>query len=71
MPGVFRPYTLTDILGSLSDGIDAAVQGDTSATGTGYFTEADETLGITDSATVTGPLSKTWDSGEWGQFLWG
>lgn len=71
MPGVFRPYTITDILGSLSDGIDAATQGDTSATGTGHFTEADETLGITDAATVSGPANPAWDSGAWSAFFWG
>lgn len=67
---MFRPYSFADVFGSLSDQIGAATAGDTTATGTGHFTEADETLGITDSATVTAQVSPAWDAGQWGQFIW-
>jgi hypothetical protein len=68
--GVFRPYSLPDVLGSLSDGISSLAGSSTSA-GTGFFLEADETLGITDSATVTAQANPTWSNGQWGQGVWG
>lgn len=71
MPGVYRPYTAADIIGSLQDGIDAATNTDTSVSGVGYFVEADETLGITDSATVAEQAIPAWDAGQWGSFGWG
>ena len=67
--GVLRPYTLPDILGSLSDGISALGASSTSA-GTGFFLEADETLGITDSATVTSVANAGWGEGQWSTFTW-
>lgn len=71
MPGVFRPYTLADVLGSMSDQIGAVSAGDTSVTGTGHFLEADETLGITDAATVSAQLNPAWDASTWSAFEWG
>jgi hypothetical protein len=71
MPGVFRPYTVSDIIGSLADQIGAAASGNTTATGTGHFTEADEALGVTGTATVTAQANPGWDAGQWGQFTWG
>lgn len=71
MPGVYRPYTFADIVGSLQDQIGAAGADSTSA-GTGYFLEADETIGVTDSATVTAQAAAgTWDSSAFGRFSWG
>jgi hypothetical protein len=69
MPGVFRPYTFADVLGSMADQIGAASAGDTSV-GTGHFTEADETLGLTDTAAVTAQPVPPWDEGTWGAFSW-
>lgn len=70
MPGVYRPYSVADVIGSLQDGIAAATGQDAASSGLGYFTEADETLGITDSATVTAQAAATWDSGQWNAFSW-
>jgi hypothetical protein len=71
VPGVFRPYTVADIIGSLQDGITAATSTGTTTSGVGNFTEADETLGITDTAAVTAQASPAWDAGQWGSFTWG
>jgi len=68
--GVLRPYSVADVIGSLSDGISSLAASSTGA-GTGYFLEADEALGITDSATVTAQANPAWGGGYWGQFTWG
>ena len=68
--GVLRPYTLPDVLGSLSDGISALAANSTSA-GTGFFLEADEVLGVTDTATVTAQANPAWGNGQWSAFTWG
>lgn len=69
-PGVLRPYSVTDVIGSLADGISALAAGSTT-TGTGHFLEADETLGVTDSVTVAAQAAAGWDAGQWGQVTWG
>lgn len=69
MPGVYRPYTLTDVLGSIQQ--QAVGNTDTSTSGVGYYAEADETMTAADSATATVQVPTTWDNGEWGQFTWG
>lgn len=71
MPGVFRPYTIADVIGSLQDQIGAATSANSTTAGTGHFLEADETLGITDTATVTAQANPAWDAGTWGTFTWG
>lgn len=68
--GVFRPYTVEDIIGSLSGSISALSASSTSQ-GTGEFTEADETCGVTDSATVSAQANPHWNAGEWSSFCWG
>lgn len=68
MAGVFRPYTLTDILGSIQD--QAQGNTDTSVSGLGQFAEADETLTVADSATASAQLPVTWDNGTWSAFSW-
>lgn len=68
--GVLRPYSLPDVLGSLSDGISSLAAGSTSA-GTGFFLEADEQIGVTDSVTVTVQPNPAYGNGQWGQFTWG
>ena len=69
MAGVYRPYTLTDILAS----IQSQAQGntDTSTSGVGSFAEADETLTVADSATASAGLPAGWDGATWGAFTWG
>jgi hypothetical protein len=68
MPGVYRPYTLADILGVLSGQTDNLT--DTSTTGLGYFAEVDETLVVGDSYTTTVAAPTGWDQGTWGCVQW-
>jgi hypothetical protein len=69
VPGAFRPYTLTDVLGALQQ--QAIGNTDTSVSGVGYFAEADETVPMADSVTMTVAAPATWDNGVWGGFSWG
>lgn len=70
MPGVFRPYTVADVIGSLSDQIGSLQASSTSA-GTGFVTEADETATISDAVTVTTQANPAWNQGQWSVFTWG
>lgn len=70
MPGVFRPYTLTDILAGVSGASGGALVEDTADTATGVFGEADEVATLADSMTTTVALNSTWDNGTWGAFSW-
>jgi hypothetical protein len=67
--GVFRPYTVQDIIGSLSDSV-GSLSADSTSTGTGFFLEADEVVGLTDTATVTTQANPPWGEGQWGQIVW-
>jgi hypothetical protein len=70
MSGVFRPYTLVDVLGTLNQ--QNGAQQDQTTNGLGDFAEVDETLGAIDSMTTTLQVgSPTWDNGQWGSFTWG
>lgn len=71
MPGVNRPYTLVDVLGTINDQLGAVsnAQG-ASAPGLGLVVEADETTTMADSATGTAAVPTTWDTGVWGQGQW-
>lgn len=71
MPGVFRPATFADVIGSMQDGIDAATNTNTSTSGTGYFAEDDETMTLADSATGTAQANPAWGAGVWSGFTWG
>lgn len=68
MPGVFRPYTLVDILGTIQE---SAQQTADIVNGLGQFAEDDETLGAIDSMTTTVQVSPAWDAGVWGAVTWG
>lgn len=69
MPGVFRPYTLADVLGTIQQ--QAQGDTDTSVSGVGYFAEADETVTSADSATATAGVNPAWEAGTWGTVVWG
>ena len=69
MPGVFRPYTLTDVLGALQQ--QAQPDTDTSVSGVGFFAEADETVASADFATASGQQPGSWDNLDWSGFFWG
>jgi len=69
MPGVFRPYTLSDVLGTIQQ--QALGNTDTAVSGVGAFAEADETAALADSATLTAGANPAWDGGTWGAVTWG
>lgn len=66
--GVFRPYTLPDVLGSMQQ--QAIGNTDTSVSGLGSIAEADETVTLADSATATAGVNPAWDAGTWGAVTW-
>lgn len=68
MPGVFRPYTLVDVLGTMNEQLTAPT-GDT-IDGFGFFAETDEQMSFTDSVTTTVQVNATYDNGRWGSFTW-
>lgn len=69
--GVFRPYTLVDVLGTMNQQITDAT-GAQAVTGFGTFAEADETMTSNDSMTATLETASaaTWDNVTWGTFTW-
>lgn len=69
MPGVYRPYTLIDILGTLNQQ-SSGPTGDTILS-LGHFVETDEATTITDTITST-PITGTpaWDTATWGATTW-
>lgn len=73
MPGVFRPYTLVDVLGTMNQETGELNGSQQIINGFGQFAEADETLGAIDSATtaLTVASTETWDNATWGAFTWG
>lgn len=68
MPGVFRPYTLVDVLGTINQ--QSTQQTADVINGLGTFAETDENATITDSAVATAQLNPTWDNGTWGTIIW-
>lgn len=67
MPGVIRPYTLADVLGTLNQ--QSTTTTDTVA-GLGTLVEADEGVPLADAATATIQRIATWDNGVWGALSW-
>ncbi len=70
-PGVFRPYTLADVLGTMNQQI-SDMTGGQAVTGFGTFAEADEAMITNDSVTATPVTASTatWDGATWGTFIW-
>lgn len=68
MPGVYRPYSLADVLGSMQQ--QAIGDTNTSVSGLGSLAEADETVTLADSATGTAAVNPAWDGGTWGAITW-
>lgn len=72
MPGVIRPYNLTDVLNTLNQ--NQINQGATTGAATvqfGVIGEVDETVAPTaDSATATHSATPGWDAGYWGSVAW-
>lgn len=69
MPGVFRPYNLVDVLGTMNEQLTAPV-GDT-INGFGFFAETDEQATVNDSMVATVTANANWDQGTWGTVSWG
>jgi hypothetical protein len=68
MPGVYRPYTLVDVLGALNQSQTDNQQGVTGSLS--YFGESSETMPTADSVTGTVQTVPTWDNGVWGATSW-
>lgn len=74
MPGVIRPYTLTDVLATINQSAqNANANTGLSATVYSVIAEADESVlatSIADSATTTAAAPTGWDQGQWGATQW-
>lgn len=68
MPGVYRPYSLADVLGSMQQ--QAIGNTDTSVSGLGSLAEADESVTLADAVTGTAQVNPAWDGGTWGAITW-
>lgn len=68
MPGVFRPYTLVDVLGQLNQ--QSSQQQGSIVNAIGAFAEADEQTTVSDAMTTTVQTSPAYDAGVWGSFTW-
>ena len=68
MPGVFRPYTLVDVLGTLNDQSSAA-QGSVISS-QGFFSATNENFTLHDTVTTIVQSNRLWDQGTWGSVTW-
>lgn len=68
MPGVFRPYSLADVLGTIQQ--QALGDTDTSVSGLGSIAEADEAVTLTESVTASAQVNPAWDTAQWGLAIW-
>lgn len=68
MPGVYRASTWVDILQSLNGQSQSTA--DTSTSGVGFFSEADETVPCADSATTLAAAALGWDRAGWSSLVW-
>ncbi len=69
MPGVFRPYTLVDILGTINEQ-STQTQGEI-IVAQGFFAQTNETYTSHDTMTTVVQANPSWDGGVWGSFTWG
>lgn len=72
MPGVIRPYTLTDVLQTMNQNTmnQGATVGANSTT-FGVIAEVDDvTTPLGDSGAVTHSVPAGWDQGQWGSVSW-
>jgi hypothetical protein len=68
VPGVYRPYTLVDVLGALNQQNTQQTGG--VVTAIGVFAETNEGMTSHDTMTAVVQVGPNWDSGEWGSFSW-
>lgn len=72
MPGVIRPYTLTDVLQAMNqNSINQGATVGANASQFGVIAEVDDTVTpLGDSATATHSPAPAWDAGYWGAVGW-
>jgi hypothetical protein len=70
VPGVFRPYSLADVLGTLNEQSQGDTGGVDSVSGVGFFAETDENALVGDAMTTTVQVNPGWDQGVWGSMSW-
>lgn len=68
MPGVYRPYTLVDVLGTINQ--QSTATDIETITGLGYFAETDDGISTGDTVTTVKQTNAVWDAGQWGSFTW-
>jgi hypothetical protein len=68
MPGVFRPYTIVDVLGTINEQ-SVAAQG-AIVTGQGFFAQTNENFTSHDTMTTVVRTNPTYDNGTWGTLTW-
>jgi hypothetical protein len=68
VPGVFRPYSLADVLGTIQQ--QALGDTDTSVSGLGTIAEADEAVSLAETVTATAQVNPAWGAGQWGSVVW-
>ena len=67
--GVFRPYTLADVLGTINE--QATQPTGTVITTQSFFSETDDGMTSSDaSTTATLTTNPTWGAGTWGFVEW-
>lgn len=72
MPGVLRPYTLVDVLGTINDQSGLGSQSASTALTVPLSTvgEVDETTSVGDAAFGSLSTATTWDQGVWNAGTW-
>lgn len=68
MPGVNRPMTLADVIGTINQQSTTVDQ--QTVSGLGEFAEVDETIAAADAAFITAGTPAGWDQGQWGATQW-
>jgi hypothetical protein len=73
MPGVIRPYTLTDVLQTMNQNqINQGATLGANIAQFGVIAEVDDSVTpLADTATATHSPSPAWDAGYWGAVTWG
>lgn len=72
MPGVIRPYNLTDVLNTLNQNqINQSATTGANSTTFGVIAEVDDAVTPTgDTGTATHSAPAGWDAGQWGSTSW-
>lgn len=70
MPGVFRPYSLADVLGTMNQQSGDQQGSQDQISGLAEFAESDESTTWSDAMTTTAAVNPTWDGGTWGAVVW-